>query len=139
MVNSEYSRLIAATRETTTTARARAHDYGPMHSDDFSATGYFEKQWTVDNLARPIRIALTWHSKTTATSSVLDLDLDLLLYNSAGALVAWSQSNDNSYEFIEYKPTSSGNHTIKLMASGSIPSNLSTYYSIAWTPQYDCQ
>lgn len=138
MVNAYYSRLIAATRESTTAHQFRAHDYGSMNASSFTG-GLLNKTWTVWNTGGNIRVALVWNSKTTETTSVLDADLDLQLFDSNGTLVAMSNSWDNSYEFLEYEPpTSSGDYTIKVRGY-HVPADLSSYYSVAWTVHYDCQ
>ncbi len=137
MVNALYAHLTAKKRETGTAAQYRAHDYGSMSVDDFDQ-GTYEKTWTARNNNAPIRVALTWNSKTTQTSSVLDVDLDLWLVNSSGTIVATSTSFDGSYEFLEYMPSAGdGNLTIKIKGY-NIPQDLSTYYSVAWTTHYDC-
>lgn len=98
----------------------------------------FKKSWKVINNNAPIRVALTWNSKTTTGSSILDADLDMWLVDASGHVVATSSSWDSSIEFLEYTPPSgSGNYTIKVRGF-SYPSNLSSYFSVAWTNHYDC-
>jgi serine protease AprX len=137
MLNTWYGSLTAGRRETGTTAQFRAHDYGSMRASDFSG-GYFNKTWkarTNTTNAR-IRVAVTWNSKVTTSSSVLDADLDLHVFDPDGHLVAWSSTWDSNYEFVEFKPTKTGNYTIKIRGF-SVPSSFVSYYGVAWTTHYD--
>ena len=137
MVNAWYGCLTAGQRETDTTPQYRAHDYGTMGASDFSK-GYFNKTWKANTgtTNSRIRVALTWNSKVTTTSSVLDADLDLEVYDPDGNLVAWSTTWDSNYEFIEFKPNKLGTYTIKIRGY-SVPSSFVSYYGIAWTTHYD--
>lgn len=137
LINAWYGSLTAGRRETGTVPQYRAHDYGTMRASDFSG-GYFNKTWkakTYTTNAR-IRVALTWNSKVTTTSSVLDADLDLKVYDPDGALVAWSTTWDSNYEFIEFKPNKIGAYTIKIRGY-SVPGSFQSYYGVAWTTHYD--
>lgn len=137
MVNAWYGSLTAGRRETGTTAQFRAHDYGTMRASNFSG-GYFNKTWkarTTTTNAR-IRVAVTWNSKVTTSSSVLDADLDLRVFDPDGILVATSSTWDSNYEFVEFKPNKIGNYTIKIRGF-SVPNNFVSYYGVAWTTHYD--
>lgn len=137
MTNSLYGYLTAKKKEPTNTPRYRAHDYGTMTKANFTG-GFFEKKWKakISTTNGRIRIALTWNSKTTSSSSLLDADLDLWVYDPDGKLVAWSTTWDSNYEFIELTPGKTGNYTIKVRGF-SVPSDFWSYYAVAWTAHYD--
>lgn len=137
MTNSRYAYYTAGKRETTDTSQFRAHDYGSMRDSDFTG-GFFNKTWkayTTTTSSR-IRVALTWNSKTDLASSVLDADLDLLVYDPDMNLVAWSTSWDDNLEFVEFVPVKTGDYTIKIRGF-SVPVDFWNYYGIAWTTHYD--
>jgi serine protease AprX len=140
MVNAQYAMWTAGRRETGQTAQFRAHDYGRIRHADFQG-GFFNKSWnarTSTTNAR-IRVALTWNSKTsgsTPTSSVLDADLDLWVYDPDGQLVAWSSSWDGNYEFVEFTPSKPGTYRIRIRRY-AMASNFDSYFGIAWTTHYE--
>jgi Bacterial pre-peptidase C-terminal domain len=65
-----------------------------------------------------------------------DSDLDVWLYDPDGILVASSASYDSNNEVIEFTPTKAGPYTIKVRGF-NVPSDLSSYYGIAWTTHYE--
>src|SRR6185295_9228923 len=83
-------------------------------------------------------VALAWDSEvvdlnlfgiTFPIASVLTLDLDLKIYDSAGNLVGYSGSWDNSYEIAEFRATPGETYTIKIRRwSGTND----VWYGIAW-------
>jgi len=75
-------------------------------------------------------------SKTASTSSVLDADLDLRVYDPDGNLLAWSSSWDSSFELVEFTPPKAGAYKIRVRGY-SVPSDFSSYYGVAWTTHYD--
>lgn len=142
MVNAYYGMLTAGTRESGTTPRFRAHDYGLMTAEDFRG-GMFEKQWRVQTFTSRsrIRVALAWNSRVITIlgwplASVLDADLDLWVYDPDGNVVAASTSWDNSWEFVEFTPRKTGAYTIRVRGY-SVPDNFSSWYGVAWTTHYD--
>ena len=142
LINAYYARLTAGVRESGMTPQYRAHDYGLMTAADFSG-GMFTKEWKAQTFTTQsrIRVALTWNSRTTASggspsSSVLDADLDLWVYDPDGILVAWGTTWDNSWEFVELTPAKTGTYTIKVRGY-SVPSGFSSWYGVAWTTHYD--
>jgi hypothetical protein len=142
MINTRYAYHTAKRRETGTTAQFRAHDYGSIQASDFSG-GFFTKTWKAKTgtTQSRIRVAFMWNSKTSAsgsgpTSSVLDADLDLWVYDPSMNLVAVSASYDSNYEFVEFTPQQAGNYTIKIRG-WSVPSSFWSYYGVAWTTHYD--
>jgi serine protease AprX len=142
LVNALYGMWTAGRRDSGTGAQFRAHDYGLATAGDFSG-GYFGRTWTARTLTTSsrIRVALAWNSKTAASggtpsSSVLDADLDLHVFDPNGNLVAWGNSWDNSWEFLEFTPSMPGNYMIKVHGF-SVPSDFSSWYGVAWTTHYD--
>jgi hypothetical protein len=113
-----------------------------MTATDFRG-GMFTKEWkaqTYSSRSR-IRVALTWNSKVAASggvpsSSVLNADLDLWVYDPDGHLIAASTTCDNSWEFVEFTPSKTGVYTIKVRGY-SVPSDFSSWYGVAWTTHYD--
>jgi subtilase family protein len=142
LVNAYYGMLTAGRRESGVTAQFRAHDYGLMTAADF-VRGMFNKEWKARTFTTSsrIRVALTWNSEVTASggapsSSVLDADLDLWVYDPDGILVAWGTTWDNSWEFVELTPAKTGTYTIKIRGY-SVPPGFSSWYGVAWTTHYD--
>lgn len=144
MLNAQYGRWTAGVRETTSKPQFRAHDYGLMGASDFSG-GFFVKSWKAQTYTTNsrIRVALTWNSKVTAsangtpTSSVLDADLDLWIFDPDGNLLLTTGSSwDSSFEFVEFSPTKLGEYTIKVRGF-SVPNDFSSYYGVAWTTHYE--
>lgn len=142
LINAYYGMLTAGRRESGATAQFRAHDYGLMTAADFSG-GMFNKEWKAQTFSTSsrIRVALTWNSKVTASSgspssSVLDADLDLWVYDPDGHLVAFGTTWENSWEFVELTPAKTGTYTIKVRGY-SVPPGFSSWYGVAWTTHYD--
>jgi hypothetical protein len=142
LVNASYGMLTAGRRESGAAPQYRAHDYGLMTAADFRG-GMFTKEWKAQTSTTRsrIRVALTWNSRVTASggspsSSVLDADLDLWVFDPDGVLVAWSTTWDSSWEFVEFTPAKIGAYTIKVRGY-SVPSNFSSWYGVAWTTHYD--
>jgi hypothetical protein len=89
----------------------------------------------------PMRSVLAWNSTAECTnlgtptqvcaSDVLNADLDLLLYNPDGALVASAQSIYNAVEVIDYTPPTSGTYQLRVR-NFSFTANTSTYVGLAW-------
>ncbi|MFN7963817.1 MAG: S8 family serine peptidase [Thermoanaerobaculia bacterium] len=139
LTNGYYAYLAGKTRETTATPQYRAHDYGTLTAGSF-ANGYLTKTWTVSvaTVATRVRAALVWDSNVQADidgnplSSILDLDLDLYLYDPNGNLVATGSTFDNAWELIDYQPAMTGNYTLKVRAF-SLPQSFSRYFGIAWS------
>jgi hypothetical protein len=87
-----------------------------------------------------VKVALAWDSLATVIKfpffqvgiDVLQLDLDLKIYDSAGNLVGYSGSWDNSYEIAEFDARRGETYTIKIRRwSGTAD----VWYGIAWTVQ----
>jgi hypothetical protein len=138
MLDAWYAVLACKARANNTSSYFRAHDYGYISNASFT-NGYMNETWKVKTgtTNSKIRVAFTWNSKTTSSSSVLDADLDLRVYAPNGSLVATSSSYDNNNEFVEFTPPMTGSYTIKVRCY-SAPSNFSSYFGVAFTTMYDC-
>ena len=115
-----------------------------MRSSDIGRNGEttFSYKVTVPRLllAARVKVALAWDSSAFAidfgffqvgVDSLLD-DLDIKVYDSAGALVGYSGSWDNSYEIAEFAARAGETYTIKIRRwSGTAD----VWYGIAWTVQ----
>ena len=62
--------------------------------------------------------------------SHLTVDLDLMIYDSAGALVGYSGSWDNSYEIAEFRARPGETYTIRIRRWSGTDS---VWFGIAWT------
>lgn len=136
ITRSRSSRNAAGTR--------RGWDVGTLRSSDIGSNGEttFSYKVTVPRFTfnARVKVALAWDSHASITdflffqlaSDVLDLDLDLKVYDSSGALVGYSGSWDNSYEIAEFAARAGETYTIKIRRwSGSAD----VWYGLAWTVQ----
>lgn len=136
IVNARTSRNAPATR--------RGWDVGTVDDGDFDRNGYSNFTYKISVPSwrigpTHVKVALAWNSKvkevsvlgiTFPTSSRLEQDLDLKVYDSAGSLVAHSQSWDNSYEIAEFDANRGNEYTIKVRRWSGTGW---TWYGIAWT------
>jgi len=82
-----------------------------------------------------VKVALAWDSAVTSsndtpTASTLTVDLDLLVRDSSGVMVASAASWDNSYEIAEFTPRAGATYEIVIRRwSGQD----SVWYGVAWT------
>ena len=92
-------------------ATRRGWDIGTLSSSvvgsDRLATFRHHISVPITLLAPTVKVALAWDSAVTSsgdtpTASTLTVDLDLLVRDSGGALVASAASWDNSYEVVEF-------------------------------------
>ena len=122
----------------------RGWDVGTLRSADIGANGEttFSYQVKVPQFFffPRVKVALAWDSLATVTdllfvqiaSDVLQVDLDLKIYDRGGSLVGYSGSWDNSYEIAEFAARAGETYTIKIRRwSGSAD----VWYGIAWTVQ----
>jgi hypothetical protein len=138
LINTQYAYWTAGRRQTDDFPMYRAHDYGTLRSSSFSE-GYLNERWYAKSIGgsnSKIRIAFTWNSKTDGTTSELDADLDLWVYDPNNNLIARSQTWDSNYEFVEFAAPTAGTYTIKIRGF-RVPSDLFTYFGVAWTAHYD--
>jgi hypothetical protein len=92
---------------------------------------------------RDVRVALAWSSRILTfgdifpflpldypLTSILAVDLDLKIYDSAGNQVGYSGSWDNSYEVAQFSGTPGETYSIRIQRwSGTA----NTWFGIAWT------
>ena len=124
-------------------AAPKGFDVGTLQSSDIGRNGETTFSYNI-SVPRTIfsthyvKVALAWDSEVIdfnlfgisfPIASVLTLDLDLKIYDSAGNLVGYSGSWDNSYEIAEFGAKPGETYTIKIRRwSGT--SNV--WYGIAW-------
>lgn len=120
----------------------RGWDVGTLRSADFGADrrSTFEYRVTVPpDGARHVKVALAWNSKVSHTSilgiihlysSKLTLDMDIMVYDRAGALVGYSGSWDNSYEIAEFDGKAGETYSIRVRRWSGTDD---TWYGLAWT------
>jgi hypothetical protein len=121
-----------------------ARSVGTLRSSDIGSNGETTFSWqvTVPSLlfSPKVKVALAWDSFATVIDllffefafDVLQLDLDLKIYDSSGALVGYSGSWDNTYEIAEFAARRGETYTIKIRRwSGTAD----VWYGIAWTVQ----
>jgi hypothetical protein len=140
----ESHRIVNSRRSPNAAASRRGWNVGTLDDDDFDGNGYATVTYKI---AVPgwiigpthVKVALAWDSKVKEFSflgirfpigSQLELDLDLKIFNSAGLLVAHSQSWDNSYEIAEFDARRGEEYTIKIRRWSGTGW---TWYGIAWT------
>ncbi len=122
----------------------RGWDVGSLGSRDFSAgrLSTFAYRVVVPNYffaPRHVKVALAWDSKVNTwsigglempISSTLTVDLDLMIFDSRGALVGYSGSYDNSYEIAEFDGRLGETYEIRIRRWSGTDD---TWYGIAWT------
>ncbi|MGH7539659.1 MAG: S8 family serine peptidase, partial [Gemmatimonadota bacterium] len=144
-VNARESRLIALNRRWRgAPATRRGWDIGLLTSGDFAddRMSTFEYRVEVPDFfwgPRNVKVALAWTSAVARLDllffppfffSSLAVDLDLKVFDSAGGLVGYSGSWDNSYEIVEFVGRPGETYSIRIRRwSGDRP----TWFGIAWT------
>jgi len=126
------------------TAAPRGWDVGTLRSSAIGRGDETTFSYRISVPRRPfltrttVKVALAWDSDigefsvfglTIPISSVLRLDLDLLIYDSAGAVVGYSGSWDNSYEIAEFRARPGETYTIKIRRWSGTDD---VWYGIAW-------
>jgi hypothetical protein len=116
-------------------------DIGTFTTADVDASGYSTFNYKIkvpgsrnDNTCK-VKVALAWDSKvtssaTTALSSVLTVDLDLIVRDSQGNWVAYSISWDNSAEIVEFDGIKGECYEIVIRRWSGTDS---VWYGVAWT------
>lgn len=140
----ESVRIAKSRRSRNAAGTRRGWDVGTLSSSDFGRNGETTFSYKVSVprlfLGARVKVALAWDSLATVTkilflqiaTDVLELDLDLKIYDSAGNLVGYSGSWDNSYEIAEFDARRGETYTIKIRRwSGTAD----VWYGIAWTVQ----
>lgn len=146
-LNSLHAVRIAEQRKGRNNAAApRGWDVGTLRSSDIDRNGETTFSYNISVPRSPlalrtVKVALAWDSDIIEwnflgldipISSVLTLDLDLKIYDSAGSLVGYSGSYDNSYEIAEFHPRAGETYTIKIRRWSGTDD---VWYGIAWTTQ----
>lgn len=122
----------------------RGWDIGTYREASFES-GYATKTYQVripSSGPRHLRVALAWNSTATVTgtapaavyASQLDIDLDVRVFNSSGAVVARSASYDNSYEVVDFDATHGQTYTVKVRRFAFKPGAW-TWFGVAWDVQ----
>ena len=120
-------------------ATLRGWDVGLLSSGDFGddSLSTFSYRVTVPSSwwgPRKVKVALAWTSKVMSIFGLylswLAVDLDLLVYDSAGNQVGYSGSWDNSYEIAEFVGRPGETYTIRIRRWSGTDA---TWYGIAWT------
>ena len=78
-----------------------------------------------------LKIALAWSKKDLSYGPNLELDLDLHVVFDNDIIIASSNSNDNSYEIVEFRVWSSERFEIYIRCPRGVPSN--HWYGLAWS------
>jgi hypothetical protein len=126
-------------------ASARGWDVGTLRSADFgsnkrSTFSYFLRTGRTIFSPLHVKVALAWDAKIQTVrfpfigeimvSSLLTVDFDLLVFDSAGVQVGYSGSYDNSYEIAEFDARPNETYTIKIRRWAGEDD---VWYGIAWT------
>jgi Subtilase family len=143
-VNAEESvRIAQQERWRDAPATLRGWDVGTFRSSDVGANGHATFRYRVTTpwlLFNPrVKVALAWDSTvasitlpfigTLPLSSRLTVDLDLLVFDSAGNQVASSASWDNSYEVVEFAAQRGETYDIVIRRWSGTDS---VWYGVAW-------
>jgi hypothetical protein len=122
----------------------RGWDVGTLRSKDIGSNRETTFSYRISVPGRivfsrtTVKVALAWDSDviewnvfgiTLPIASVLTLDLDLKVYDSAGHLVGYSGSYDNSYEIAEFRAFPGETYTIKIRRWSGADD---IWYGIAW-------
>lgn len=120
------------------------HDYRTLDLDsDFDSTGYSVNRYYIDGQTNgaPFRVVLAWNATATCSDasasdtcsqSHIDADLNLVVRDTlTGTVVAYSDSLDNSFEFVQFVPPA-GDHEYEVLIYRASASEASTKYGIAW-------
>jgi hypothetical protein len=83
------------------------------------------------------RVCALWFSNANSSYStdVLDMDVDLLVLDPAGNVVASSANAKNPFEILKFTPTTTGWHTARLVRQRFNGSSES--FSVAWSTRFD--
>lgn len=118
-------------------------DCGRFDLSSFGPDKISTREWKIKVPAakKNVKVVLAWNSNanyqkvwivTFLKDATLDLDLDVLIYDEKGTLVAASSSYDNSFEIADYIATPGQTLTIKVRGYSIKPDSW-TYFGLAWT------
>ena len=124
-------------------------DIGTLTSGSFDERGNFLREYQVTTSSRllfgrpHVKVALAWNSTATVSgaepeeiyASTLGMDLDLRVYDSTGAQVAYSVSWDNSYEIVDFDAKAGETYTIRVHRWSAKP-NAWSWFGIAWDTRW---
>jgi hypothetical protein len=84
-----------------------------------------------------VRLCGLWFSTANSAYStdVLNMDLDLVVLDPTGNVVASSANAANSFEILKFTPTKTGAHTARLVAQRF--DGVSEPFALAWSSRYD--
>lgn len=128
-------------------AGQRGWDIGRLTPTTFSRSNFYTREYQMfiprSSEQRHVKVALAWNSSATRSgsteavyASLLELDLDIRIYNSKGIQVASSLSWDNSYEIADFNGVPGETYTIKVHRwPSSSNASASTWFGIAWDLQ----
>lgn len=121
--------------------RLDAWSSGFLTPDSFDANGNIDFPATVVDSGDSIRVAIAWDSTATCSdlgtaaqdcaNDVLNADLDLVLVDASGTVVAESASFQNSAEVIDFKATTSGTYTTRIK-NFRFDAGTNTFLGVAW-------
>lgn len=122
---------------------SKGWDVGTLRSPDLDSSGQTTYRYQVSvprKIVNPhVKVALAWDSKISTFNfvgieilldSVLTVDLDLLVFDSGGRLVASSMSWNNSYEIAEFDATAGETYDIRIRRWSGTDD---VWHGIAWT------
>lgn len=120
----------------------RGWDTGRLDATSFDSNGQSILEWKIKipEKKRHLKVALAWNGNADRLKlglfqihySILEMDLDIFIYDDKQQLVATSASFDNSYEIADYIGKPGQTLTVKIRKWKSDP-NAWTYFGIAWT------
>ncbi len=120
------------------TACGKGFDMAMLQSSSTAENAYYSEQYKLKTTssARRARIVIAWDgtatcsdpSAGTCSSSSMDADLDLEVTD--GTSTWYSNSSDNTYEFLEIPVTANTEYTIKIYVYDWVTS--STFLGVAW-------
>jgi hypothetical protein len=130
-------------RSKNSSGTSKGWDVGTLMSSDLDSHGQttYRYQITVPRkIWNPhVKVALAWDSKISTFNfigiellldSVLTVDLDLLIFDASGRLVANSSSWNNSYEIAEFDATAGETYDIRIRRWSGTDD---VWHGIAWT------
>ncbi len=102
--------------------------------------GYIDQQVFINAASTNVRVAVSWLNRGTYTyahradAHPLGMDIDLCVYDPAGALKGCSSSFDNPYELVSFDPVVSGNYRVRIQrfSNADVASKLHLGLAVDW-------